>query len=153
MERRHELGGESRHGRGQRRVRGLGMEFVGQLMDEPQAYAGYNAFGRVALLFGVPIIPLITLAILTLASGFIGVTQFSAVGLIAPLTLLALIVVLRMKCQDNSRALAAMWWSLRGMMLRLQCRSSVVSFTSMPNAQKRRDARVREWIKHHPHSS
>ncbi|HIF6147145.1 conjugal transfer protein traD [Vibrio parahaemolyticus] len=121
--------------------------------NERTDYASYNAFSRVALLFGVPIIPLLILAMVTLASGFIGITQYGLVGLMMPISSLALIVFIRVKCRDNSRALHTLWWSLRGLVLRLQCRSSVVSFSTLPNAQKRRDTRVREWIKHHPHSS
>ncbi|ALR95785.1 hypothetical protein [Vibrio alginolyticus] len=124
-----------------------------QQENEPQEYASYNAFGRVATMFGVPIIPLLILAMLTLVSGFWGITQYGLVGLMMPIACLAFLIVIRMKCQDNSRALYGMWWSIKGMLLRLQNRSSVVSFTTMPNAQKRRDARVRAWRKHHPHSS
>lgn len=124
-------------------------------MEEPEPieYASYNAFGRVALLFGVPIIPLIMMVILILGSGFYGVVNYGAVGLTPALLLIIVLIALRLKCTDNPRALGALWWQFRGILLLLQCRGSIVSLTSMPDPKQRRLNRVREWIKHNSHSS
>lgn len=124
-------------------------------MDKPEPikYSSYNAFGRVALLFGVPVIPLIIMAVLILGSGFYGVVNYGAVGLLPAILIFITLIAIRIKCADNPRALVAIWWHIRGALLLIQCRASIVSLTSMPNPKQRRLNRVREWIKDNSHSS
>lgn len=112
-------------------------------------YASYNVLARKALIFGVPVIALVIFLFLILASTAAGVAYFDnfLVGLIVPLILLALLFSIRIACLDDSRALEGAWWSFKGALSRIRCRSTITSFTSKGVSKKEQRDKINEFFK------
>jgi type IV secretory pathway VirB3-like protein len=115
-----------------------------------QKYASYNVLARKALIYGVPIIPLVTLLIAILFTGFIGITSLGFTrGIIVPLILTGLLFFVRVISLDDSRAIESIIWDFKAAMTRLICRSSVTSFTSIDDSKEKRRALINEFYKCH----
>ncbi|MGF1872003.1 conjugal transfer protein traD [Photobacterium indicum] len=113
-----------------------------------QAYASYNVMARKALIGGVPIILLVATMGVMLITGFAGVLWLGfGLGMIIPSVLALGLFIVRVRCMDNSRAMDALQWELKGVWGRIRCRSSVTSFTSTNNATAKRKAHALEWFK------
>ena len=118
------------------------------MSNKGQEYASYNVLARKPLIAGVPIIMLLVFLCLILITGGAGILMFGPrVGLIIPTILSVLLFFIRIRCMDNSRAMDEIWWDIRGGLTRLICQSSVASFTSTNDSQKRRRENVRDWLK------
>ena len=121
--------------------------------ENKDEYLTYNVLARKPLIWGVPVITLVTFLCLMLLTGFAGIATLGIMkGMIFP-TLLALILFfIRLVCIDNSRAMESLWWDIKGTLFRLRCQSSVVSFTSTDNSLKKRKEHIIEWFKNNTFS-
>ncbi|WP_394213464.1 conjugal transfer protein traD [Enterovibrio calviensis] len=114
-------------------------------------YASYNGLARNALTFGVPTITLISLMCFTLFSLILGVWLVGAIaGLVLPALSLALIFVIKFKCEEDSRAVDEWMWELKGAYLRALCQSSIASFSSYEESARKRRKHVQQFFKDHP---
>ena len=119
-------------------------------MADIEQYASYNVLARKPLLGGVPIITLVIFLCLILVSAFGGVLLFGfAKGLIVPIILCTILFTIRIKCMDDSRAVDAFAWDMKGVITRIICRSSVTSYTSTDDSPKRRKEKISDWYKHY----
>lgn len=117
---------------------------------EKQQYAGYNVLARKPLIGGVPIITLLILLSLMLVTGIVGIVLMGlGKGLILPALLGFLLFLIRLKCMDDSRAMESVWWESKGALSRVLCQSSVASFTSTTDSEKKRKDSVIDWFKNH----
>ena len=117
-------------------------------MTERQKYASYNALARKPLIFGIPIQTLVIFMCLIMVTGFGGVMMFGAAkGLVAPLVLCFVLFAIKIKCENDSRAMEALWFDIKGALYRLRCGSKILSLTSTDNSPTRRKHNVREWFK------
>ena len=116
------------------------------MSDEIQKYASYNVLSRKALIGGVPIITLVVFLFLILITGFLGAVVVGLYGLIIPFILVCILFWIRGQCLENSRAMESVWWDFKGWLTRLQCRSSITSFTSTDNSLTKRREVIREWF-------
>jgi len=118
-------------------------------MDDPkQLYASYNVLARKALVFGVPIITLVILLILTLVTAALGIITLGFFkGIIAPIICVGTLFVIRVMCMDDSRAMEDVYWNARGLLSRLKCRSNVISYSSDDGTVTRRRETINDFFK------
>jgi type IV secretion system protein VirB3 len=103
---------------------------------------------RKALIFGVPIVTLLLFLGLILLTAVVGVMSMGFLkGIIIPILLAAGLFSIRVICMDDSRAIEAVTWDLKGAMTRLVCRSSITSFTSVDESIKKRKEVISEFYK------
>jgi len=115
---------------------------------ELEKFASYNVLARKALIFGVPILTLISFLGTMLLTGALGIAFWGfPKGIIIPLLLGVGLFVVRVKCMDDSRAMEDVVWDIKGAMARLRCRSTVTSFTSIDESDKNRRERIHEFYK------
>ena len=115
-----------------------------------QRYASYNVLARKALIFGVPIIALVSFLVAILFTGVIGVSWLGFPrGIILPLILAGLLFTVRVMCMDDSRAMEGVLWDFKGALTRLLCRSTVTSFTSTNDSKAKRREQIHEFYKLH----
>lgn len=115
---------------------------------DKQRYASYNVLARKALVFGVPIIALISFLVAILFTAVIGVSWLGFPrGVIIPLILVGLLFTIRVMCMADSRAMEGVIWDFKGSITRLLCRSNVTSFTSTNDSKKKRRERIHEFYK------
>lgn len=114
--------------------------------NETQNYASYNALSRKALIWGIPIIPLVLFLCLILTTAFVGGFLFGIYGLIIPLFLICVLFWIRIQCLEDSRAMESVWWDFKGWITRVQCRSTITSLTSTDASIKKQREVIREWF-------
>jgi len=119
---------------------------------EKTQYASYNVLNRKALIAGIPIITLVILLCVALALAAIGMKLFGIVGLMPSMLVLFVLFVIRVLCQDDSRALDRIAWSLKATWYRFKCRSTITSFTSVCSSTTKRKQNAREFFKNNPNA-
>lgn len=125
---------------------GLG-QFGEHKMEEKSKYNSFNVLARKALIAGIPIYTLLIGISLAFVTGFGGVYFFGLNGLVFPSIIALILLGIRLKCENDSRAMESFWWDIKGAFYRLRCQSSVLSFTSIDSSPSRRNSNVREWFK------
>jgi type IV secretory pathway VirB3-like protein len=114
---------------------------------EKDNYASYNVLNRKALIFGIPIITLVILLCVALAFAAIGMKMFGIVGLMPSMIVLFVLFIIRVLCQDDSRALDRICWNIKSAWYRFRCRSTITSFTSVCSSTTKRKQNAREFFK------
>jgi type IV secretion system protein VirB3 len=118
--------------------------------EKLEKFATYNGLARVALMYGIPIIPLISLCIAALFTGVIGIMLVGVIkGLVLPIICMAMLFGIRVMCLDDSRAIEALTWDIKGALTRVICRSTVTSYTSINETKSKRKDVIREFYKQH----
>jgi type IV secretion system protein VirB3 len=122
------------------------------MSSELQKYASYNVLARKALIVGVPIITLISFLVAMLFTFVLGMLFMGLLqGLIIPIILACILFMIRVKCMDDSRAMEGVMWDLKGALTRLQCRSTITSFTSNDTSISKRREQINEFYKLNQH--
>ncbi|MGR5514049.1 conjugal transfer protein TraD [Vibrio harveyi] len=115
--------------------------------EERDQYASYNSLARKPLMLGIPIFPLVMGGIAMLLLGWIGLFFFGAKGLFFPAFIALGLLYIRIRSEEDSRAIDEMKWEAKGFLTRLRCQSNTISFTSIDNHPFRRKQHVSEWFK------
>lgn len=115
--------------------------------EERDQYASYNSLARKPLMFGMPIIPLIIGMLTMLPTGWLGLSFFGVKGLVFPAFIALGLLYIRVRSEEDSRAIDEMKWEAKGFLTRLRCQSNTISFTSIDNHPFRRKQHVSEWFK------
>lgn len=115
--------------------------------EERDQYASYNSLARKPLKLGIPIFPLVMGGIAMLLVGWIGLFFFGAKGLVFPAFIALGLLYIRIRSEEDSRAIDEMKWEAKGFLTRLRCQSNTISFTSIDNHPFRRKQYVSEWFK------
>lgn len=115
--------------------------------QERTKFASYNSLARKPLLMGVPVIMLVLGSALMLLTGVLGWLLIGAKGLVFPALILLFLFYLRIRSFSDSRASEEIIWEIRGLISRLRCRSSIVSYSSIDGSTIRSKKDVSEWIK------
>ncbi|WP_199481226.1 conjugal transfer protein TraD [Vibrio owensii] len=115
--------------------------------EERDQYASYNSLARKPLMLGIPIFPLVMGGIAMLFVGWIGVFFFGTKGLVFPAFIALGLLYIRVRSEEDSRAIDDMKWEAKGFLTRLRCQSNTISFTSIDNHPFRRKQHVSEWFK------
>jgi type IV secretion system protein VirB3 len=111
-------------------------------------FACYNSLNRKALIGGVPIVTLVIFLCAMIVTGFGGVFLFDSFkALIMPVLLAFILMLVKIKCTDDSRAMESFWWDVKGAVAKIRCGSTVASFTSTSDSQRQRKGQVHEWFK------
>ncbi|WP_261887508.1 conjugal transfer protein TraD [Vibrio aerogenes] len=117
------------------------------MADEPELYASYHSLSRQPLIAGIPVITLVIGFALVLLTTVLALLTVGLTGLVVPALILFGLLYIRIRCAEDSRATEEMRWELKGMQIRLMCRSNMISFTSIDESERRRKEDVSEWIK------
>ncbi|HHY0508169.1 TPA: conjugal transfer protein TraD [Vibrio parahaemolyticus] len=110
-------------------------------------YASYQSLARKPLVAGIPVIALVIGCGLMLLTGFLGLAFFGAKGLVLPALIALVLLYIRIRSMEDSRAIEEMKWEAKGFLTRLRCQSSMISFTSIDDHPIRRKQHVSEWLK------
>ncbi|MCG9625410.1 conjugal transfer protein TraD [Vibrio mediterranei] len=115
--------------------------------EERELYASYNSLSRKPLIGGIPVIALVMGCGAMLLTGFGGLAFFGAKGLVLPAFFALGLLYIRIRSMEDSRAIEDIQWELKGLLTRLRCQSTTLSFTSMDNQTAKRKSHVSEWFK------
>ena len=115
--------------------------------EEKEKYLSYNSLSRNPLMFGVPLLVLISMLLLILITGILGALLLGVYGLFAPIILVCVLFYIRMECKEDSRAIDWMIWDIKGWLDKKKCGSEVISITSNINHLDSQETVLREWIK------
>ena len=100
-------------------------------MNKKTEYASYNAMSRPALIYGVPLLPLLFLGFLIIGSAFIGILNFGlAKGISVPFILSIPIVFMKIQCEQDPRALDSLRWQIQGFFFKLKQGSVMTVFVT-----------------------
>lgn len=110
-------------------------------------YQSFNSLAREPLMLGVPVIVLLLCGSGILITGFVGLMALGVKGLIFPLIIVAFLIYLRIKTEEDSRAIEDIKWDIKGLFYRIKSRSRIVSFSSLDETPIRRKKDVAEWFK------
>jgi type IV secretion system protein VirB3 len=120
---------------------------------EENLYATYNSLNRNPLVWGVPILILISLGFLIVLSAFIGAILLGDWrALIVPVLLALIVLFIKVACMDDSKAVESLKWNFKGVWTRILCKSRVASYSSIDSDQIKRKEIVYEWFKYTTYS-
>ena len=107
-------------------------------------YHSYNVLASKSLYFGVPMMLLVVVLPLILLTILIGLWLIGIYGLLIPILLVALLIMIRAECQQDSRAASWKVWDAKSLFDRAKCGSNVASYTS--NVSKQEEVKLREFL-------
>lgn len=87
--------------------------------NETDKYLTYKGFGRKPLVWGIPLIPFVSIIFPLILSLFLGIRFMGMSGLIIPTILAFILFFLKMQCVNDSNALTKLYWIYKGFFLRL----------------------------------
>ena len=113
--------------------------------EEPYTeYHSYNVLASKALYLGIPMMLLVVALPLILMTTLIGLWLIGIYGLLIPVFLVALLIMIRAECQQDSRAVSWKIWDAKSLFDRARCGSNVASYTS--NVSKQDEVKLREFL-------
>ena len=120
-------------------------------MDKAETqYASYNVLSRKALIFGVPILLLVSILCAALVTGFSALFIWGMKGMLVPVLFAFALLGVRIQCQDDSRAMDRLRWNAKSGLSRLRCQSTITSFTHLNVSPMKRKQDVKDFFKNNP---
>ena len=111
-------------------------------MDEKSKYASYNGLNRVALVMGIPLMPFLFGAFLSVFLGFPALMMWGIVGILIPAVVFLGLFILKLLCEDDPNAIDVIRWKIKGYFLRVRLGGKVMSFHSLrDNKEEKKDAK------------
>ncbi|CNK25799.1 Type IV secretory pathway%2C VirB3-like protein [Yersinia aldovae] len=109
--------------------------------DPVDEFATYNGLNRPALLWGIPLIPLVIGLFLIIIGGVLFFFLFGLYGLILPLSVAVVLLFLKAICELDPNALESYLWRFKGWLLRFKQKGDVFIFTSGNEGFKKKHAK------------
>lgn len=117
------------------------------MSKEPDVYLSYNMLARKPLVGGVPLMLGLAMLIAIVITVFIAVLAESILLATIPFVLLISLFVIKFLCEDDSRAVDKMKWTVKGVLLRLQHQSMVINISPQLTSSKKRSERINDFYK------
>lgn len=111
------------------------------MREDQEKFATYRGAGHVAMVAGVPLIPMLVLCGLLVLTLFVGILLFKslvAAGIVASIIVSAMIW-LRIECEIEPRAMQIRRLEFKGMLIRIKGRGKVLVTSMKPRKNKGSD--------------
>jgi hypothetical protein len=103
---------------------------MSEAKEEP-TFAAYKGYGYVSMFYGVPLGPVLVLSAIGVFGGFIFCHFLGGWGLICPALCGAVLLILKVMCEIDNKAMERAKWKLKSWWLRLRLASKII--TVSPN--------------------
>lgn len=117
---------------------------MAEAKEEP-TFAAYKGLGYVSMFYGVPLGPVLVLSAIGVFGGFLFCQLLGAWGLICPAICGIALLVLKVMCETDNKAMERAKWSFKSWWLRLRLTSKII--TVSPNKVGSKHERFRRQLK------
>ncbi|WP_050799218.1 hypothetical protein [Vibrio ichthyoenteri] len=114
---------------------------------EQDEYLSYNMLARKPLVGGVPLMLGLLMLILIVFTTFIAVFLGSILFATIPFSLAISLFVIKFLCEDDSRAVDKIKWTMKGLALRLVHHSMTIQVSPQLTSKKKRSERINDFFK------